>query len=172
MVDSLTLLLLLAVALIATLISAKLGITVAIIEIVLGIILGNYLGITSAEHNRAVRLAARIAKGMGAEVMLIHVIEMREMPTLIAEAESPVKGEEGRNALSDAAEIAMSEGMPTKSILRRGHAASQINKYAAEDHAHMIFTGTWGRGGATSLLLGSVSHGIMQGAKCPVVVVR
>lgn len=126
----------------------------------------------SDQSFRAVRLAAKIAKSMGAEMTLIHVIEMREMPTLIAEAESPGKEEEGKDALSDASEIAISEGMPTKTVLRRGHAASQINKYATESQAQMIFTGTRGRGGATSLLLGSVSQGILQGAKCPVVIVK
>lgn len=64
MVDSLTLLLLLAVAFIATLISTKLGISVAIIEIVLGIILGNYLGISSADHEWLLFLA-----GLGSVVL-------------------------------------------------------------------------------------------------------
>lgn len=126
----------------------------------------------SEQSLRAVRLAAKIGKGVGAEVTIINVVEISEMPALIAEAESPKKEAEGMDALSDAAEIAISEGMATKSILKWGHAASQVNKYALENRMQMIFTGSRGRGGATSLLLGSVSQGILQGAKCPVVIVK
>lgn len=64
MVDSLMLLLLLAVAFIATLISSKLGISVAIVEIVLGMVLGNYAGVKATEHDWLLFLA-----GLGSVVL-------------------------------------------------------------------------------------------------------
>jgi nucleotide-binding universal stress UspA family protein len=131
------------------------------------------VAVDGSDHSdRAVKLAATIAKHLNAEMTLIYVAEMREMPTLIAEAEEADQETHGRSVLSDSAEIAFSEGMATKAVLRRGHPANQINRYAIENHIQMIFTGSRGRGGAASLLLGSVSHGILQGAKCPVVVVK
>lgn len=99
-------------------------------------------------------------------------MEMREMPALIAEAEGTEQEARGRSILSDSAEIAMSEGMATVGVIKRGQPANQINRYATENHMQMIFTGSRGRGGAKAFLLGSVSQGILQGAKCPVVVVK
>ncbi len=131
------------------------------------------VAVDGSDHSdRAVRLASAIAKGLKAEITLIYVMEMREIPSLIAEAEAGDSEEHGRSVLSDSAEIAMSDGMTTKTVLRRGQAASQVTRYANENAIQMIFTGSRGRGGAKALLLGSVSHGILQGAKCPVVVVK
>jgi nucleotide-binding universal stress UspA family protein len=131
------------------------------------------VAVDGSDHSdRAVRLAATIAKSMNAELILIYVVEMREIPSLIAEAQVTGQEERGRSMLSDSAEIAMSEGVSTKCVLKRGQPASQINRYANENHVQMIFTGSRGRGGAKAMLLGSVSQGILQGAKCPVVVVK
>jgi nucleotide-binding universal stress UspA family protein len=131
------------------------------------------VAVDGSDHSdRAVRLAATIAKGLNAEISLLYVMEMREMPTLIAEAEAVDSEQRGRSVLSDSAEIAMSEGMATKTVLLRGQAANQVTRYANENKIQMIFTGSRGRGGAKALLLGSVSQGILQGAKCPVVVVK
>lgn len=126
----------------------------------------------SEQSDRAVRLASKMARGLGAEVTLIHVIELSEVPTLIAEAESPGREEEGKSVLVDSAEIAVSEDVPTRLVLKRGHPADQIVRYSLESGTDLLVTGTRGRGGATSLLLGSVSHGLLQGARCPVIVVK
>ncbi|MFD5600572.1 universal stress protein [Leucobacter sp. NPDC058333] len=42
----------------------------------------------------------------------------------------------------------------------------------AAEHAELLVVGSRGRGGITRLLLGSVSHGVLQALPCPVVVTR
>lgn len=126
----------------------------------------------SEESNKAVRLAAKIAKSMGAEVTLVHVVEVKEAPSLIAEAEDKDHEGRGENILTDSAEIAWSEGVETKSVIKKGHAAGQILRLAAEYHPDMLFMGTRGLGRGVALLMGSVSRTVVQGFKGPVVIVR
>jgi len=64
MIDSPTLLLMLALALAASFLSIRIGISVAIIEIALGMIFGNLLGISSTDHEWLVFLA-----GLGSVVL-------------------------------------------------------------------------------------------------------
>jgi nucleotide-binding universal stress UspA family protein len=126
----------------------------------------------SEQSNKAVRLAATIAKCMGAELTLMHVVEMNEVPSLMAEAEDKGGEAQGRAALSDSVEIALGEGVQAKTVLRRGHAAGQILRFALEYQPQMIFTGSRGRGGATAMLMGSVSRKVTEGSKIPVTIVR
>jgi len=126
----------------------------------------------SAQSNKAVRLAARIAKCLRAELTLIHVIELNEVPSLMAEAEDKGREALGQAALSDGVEIALGLEVHPQTVLRRGQPAGQILRYAAEYRPQMIFTGTRGRGGATAMLMGSVSRKVSEGSKVPVTIVR
>lgn len=126
----------------------------------------------SEQSHKAIRLASKIARSLGAEVTLLYVMEMKDMPTLIAEAEVNGLEQRGQNILMDGAEIALGEGVETKTKLLRGHPADQIIHYASEHHPQMVFIGTRGLGMGASLVMGSVSKAVVQRAKCSVVVVR
>jgi nucleotide-binding universal stress UspA family protein len=47
---------------------------------------------------------------------------------------------------------------PTTVLARHGHPAEQLLAVAAEGAAPLLVIGSWGRGGFTGLLLGSVGH--------------
>jgi nucleotide-binding universal stress UspA family protein len=85
---------------------------------------------------------------------------------------------EGRAALrhgliqqlrTDADEIA-SAGVPATSEMRIGNPVHEILEAATAFNAGLIVVGTHGRHGLTRLALGSVSHGIVHGAHCSVLV--
>ena len=59
-----------------------------------------------------------------------------------------------------------------RTIKRRGNVAEEILKVADKEKADMIVLGSRGLSTAKGFLLGSVSHKVVQHAKCPVTVVR
>lgn len=62
-------------------------------------------------------------------------------------------------------------GVEWKRVDLTGYPAAQIAAYAEEVDADLIVIGTRGRGGFTSLVLGSTSHGVIHNAPCDVLVV-
>lgn len=126
----------------------------------------------SAQSIKAVRLAAEIAKATGAELAIVHVNEMHDMPVLMTEGEHPDEESIGQKVLSDALEIAMSEGVNAKGFIKRGHAAGQILVFASEYSPQLIFMGTRGLGRTMAMVMGSVSQVVVHGAKTSVVVVK
>lgn len=126
----------------------------------------------SAQSTKAIRMAAKVAKAMGAELAIVHVNEMHELPTLISEGQSTDEVSRGQTIMSDAMEIAMSEGVRAKGVIKNGHAAGQILVYAHEYSPQLIFMGTRGLGRAMAMVMGSVSQVVVHGAKTSVVVVK
>ncbi len=126
----------------------------------------------SLQSIKAVRLAAKIAKATGAELAIVHVNEIHELPTLITEGQNPDEESRGQAIIYDALEIAMSEGVKAKGVIRNGHPAGQILVYANEYSPQLIFMGTRGLGRALAIAMGSVSQVVVHGANTSVVVVK
>jgi nucleotide-binding universal stress UspA family protein len=60
--------------------------------------------------------------------------------------------------------------LTVETSVRGGDAAAVV--LAAAGDAGLVVVGARGRGSLASLLLGSVSHGVVHGARCPVMIVR
>ena len=74
--------------------------------------------------------------------------------------------------LSAAVQRAEETGVPMITRLATGDPAEMICAYADEIEARLVAIGTRGHSTVAALLLGGVSHAVVRGAPCPVLVVR
>ena len=132
--------------------------------------------VDNSEHARAgIPLAARLGKSEGAPVHVLHV--MLPMPHLLPDANGLIKLElelrlaaeelvvEFQNALE-------AEGVKCSVSIADGDVAESIIETCKQEKCGLIIMGARGQGGIKSLLLGSVSHKVLQLSDVPVLVVR
>ena len=82
---------------------------------------------------------------------------------LVADAEELVKRESAR---------LQADGRAGKAMVRNGNAVDEILAAAEEIDADLIILGSHGSGLARRFLLGSVSDGVLESAKCSVLIVK
>lgn len=126
----------------------------------------------SASVARAVTVALDLADRFGAAVHALYVIDPDRVEELPADVQDDVRAaldRDARDALGDVRDAA------THSITtarREGRPAREIVAYAGEVGADMVATGTRGRGGEHSFVLGSVAEEVVRTAPMPVLTVR
>jgi nucleotide-binding universal stress UspA family protein len=130
----------------------------------------------SAFAARAADVGFELARSLGGEVALIHVID----PSV--DAYAPEGGipaselialaqQDGKRLLAAFGQRASLQPPPFE-FIRVGKPATEIIKAAKEWPADLIVIGSHGRWGVERLLLGSVAEAVMRHAACPVLVVR
>ncbi len=77
-----------------------------------------------------------------------------------------------RTPLEDAEQIAARAGVEASSELLVGNAVSEIVGYADSQGVDLIVVGSRGHGTLASVLLGSVSRGVLSESKRPVAIIR
>jgi nucleotide-binding universal stress UspA family protein len=130
----------------------------------------------SAFAVRAADVGFELARSLGAEVALVHVVD----PAVDAYApEGGIPASElvalakqnGRRLLAAFGQRASLQPAPLE-FVHVGKPAAEIVKAAKNWPADLIVVGSHGRGGVQRLLLGSVAEAVMRHAACPVLVVR
>lgn len=120
----------------------------------------------------AVELGIRLARGLGGTLTLLHVSPLREHPLLTSEEET-VDGEtRALSLLESAAAVCRGVGIRPQTATARGRPATEILRYLRRHPMHLVVLGSRGLGGATSVLLGSVSREVVRDAPCSVVLAR
>lgn len=132
----------------------------------------------SEEAHQAEEHATRLARALGADLLLLHV-----------SVETPLYGEtafgmpdvkriyEGQSRwaeerLAARADILTTGGVRARWLRRTGIVHDAICDVARAEAADYIVIGTHGRGGIARFMLGSVADRVVRTAPCPVLLVR
>jgi nucleotide-binding universal stress UspA family protein len=130
----------------------------------------------SENSKRALMQAAKIAGKDGAQITIVHVIDMP--PTVYVESQKLLDQlleqyrRESARVLDEYEDIAKKEGVDAKSAILEGAAAESIVDYADRHGFDMIVMGSRGLGKIKGAFLGSVSSKVLQHAKCSVLIVK
>jgi nucleotide-binding universal stress UspA family protein len=144
-----------------------------------------------SEHSqRALEIAAQVAKRFKARITLIHVYSVTVPPVIMPEPTTltpsgvpvvtPAELSEmveaargvGRKILAEAEGRLKSEGLQVDTSLKEGNTVQEITRAAKEGNFDLIVMGARGIGKLRELLVGSVSEGVIKHASCPVLVVK
>ena len=133
------------------------------------------LPVDGSEHaDRAADYAADLAQLMEGRILLLHC--HRSFPKVIGEPylQSIITStlDEAEACLKPYSERLHERGLSVEERLVEGPAGGAIVKVAEIDQCDLIVMGTRGRSDLKGLVLGSVTHRVLQTAPCPVVVVR
>lgn len=123
------------------------------------------------------RVARRLAAGLGASVWIVHAAEPE--PDFVGYDAGPevVRGQVAKELrdehrrLQDYAEQLREAGVETKAILAQGPTVNVLLEMADKQGADLIVVGSHGRGMVAEMLLGSVSQGLIRDGRYPVTVV-
>lgn len=128
----------------------------------------------SADSKKAVEMAVDLAKNMPAKVVIVSAYDV---PTaLIDEGRYTVFAKDFEAAceekLAEVQKHCAERGVNADTFVLQGNPADEIIKYAQEEAAYLIITGTRGLGGFARLLMGSVAHKLVTYSDIPVLVVK
>ena len=127
----------------------------------------------SSQAERALPFAKGLAQPNGARLIVVHA---REIMGLAGVGAGPVHLDEDQVQAALGKQVAdlKQQGLATTlqmGEVMAGGAAQVIADIADKEGADLIVTGTRGHGTLTGLLVGSVTHRLIQIAHCPVLVV-
>lgn len=126
----------------------------------------------SAYSRTALPTALEVARKFGADLFVLHVAEHDRGRAAVYSTESPA---EATKLVADAVKTAREAGVATKgkvSDVAAGHVAKAIVDTAAANEIDLIVMGSRGLSDIQGLLLGSVTHKVIQLAQTAVLVAR
>jgi nucleotide-binding universal stress UspA family protein len=127
----------------------------------------------SAHGARALEEAIDLARTEGGHLTLVTVATRPMIwPAPLQAAVTDAELEETAQALIDEAAAKVPDDVYVARAVRRGRPGHEIVKRAREHDHDLIVMGARGRGAATSLLLGSVSHGVLNQSPSAVLIVH
>ena len=133
------------------------------------------LGIDGSDHAaKATEVTAGLAKAVGGEVLVLHVIE-RIAASKGAPATDLEIPRDAASLVEEAGTRLKKDGIRTREKVvtaPSGRVVPEILSAAEESGADLIVVGSRGLSDFSGLLVGSVSHKLIQHADCPVLVVR
>src|SRR5262249_20460022 len=136
----------------------------------------------SGYKNKIVSTAFDIAKGLGAEIFAIHVIDraspagggdMLVSAVIDIEAHKQEIKRDRESLVNHVRDQGASLRIKvTPEVIFNDSAASAILDYAKDHSIDLLVVGTQGMTGVQRFLLGSVAHKVVMNAHCPVLAIR
>lgn len=131
---------------------------------------------------KSVEFGTEVAKGLGAKVLLYHVVKPYNLPESLkdfakaehmATIDADLLKKGAQHLLAGALDAARQAGVKEVEIeAEEGPIARSIVARAKSFKADLIVIGSRGMGDVEGLLRGGVSHRVEMLAKCPVLVVK
>jgi nucleotide-binding universal stress UspA family protein len=126
----------------------------------------------STYSHGAVPTAIEIARKFGSDILVVHVHEHDRGRNVVYSSESPA---DATRLVGNAVKVIRDAGIDARSKvldLAPGHVAKAIVETAGTNHIDLIVMGSRGLSDIEGLLLGSVTHKVIQLATVPVLVDR
>ena len=126
----------------------------------------------STSGRRAVTVALDVARRFEASVHALYVVDETQVDGLPEDVHEDVREalEAQADESLDAVETAADQ--PVTVAVREGDPATEIIDYADDTDADMVATGTRGRHGEHSFIVGSVAETVVRDCPVPVLTVR
>ncbi|MBO3282896.1 universal stress protein [Paenibacillus sp. FSL M8-0228] len=134
------------------------------------------VAIDGSEHAmKALETAKTLSKQLqgNPHLTVLHVnpaLSMNE-PPIGVDVDERIE-EEGRHILEPASDYLKNADIPCRMLAGHGNPASIICEIADQEKVDLIIMGTRGKGLVSEMILGSVSHHVIQHAPCPVLTVK
>ena len=127
----------------------------------------------SIHSELALEQAVDLARSEESRMTLIGVAGPSLSPLVVQQpVVSDAELEEAMRAVVDNAAQTVPEDIPIRTIVRLGHPGDEIYTEASRGDYDLIVMGSRGRGAATSALLGSVSHTVLNNGPAAVLIVH
>ncbi len=141
------------------------------------------IAVDGSRHSlKSVEYGAEVAKGVGAEVLLFHVVKPYRLPDSLKEfakaehmatIDADLLKRGAQHLLAGSLDIARKIGVKEVAIeAEEGPIARTIVSRAKSFKADLVVIGSRGMGDIEGMLRGGVSHRVETLAKCPVLVVK
>ena len=131
-----------------------------------------------SENSRpAWELAKGYAKAFGAQLLVLHVVDYKDLPGYVDWAEKLREIlDDTKRAANDRLRLMVKECAPllkdVKTYCRTGMAPTEISALAKEESVDLIVVGTHGWTGMRHLVMGSVARSVLKTAHRPVLIVE
>jgi nucleotide-binding universal stress UspA family protein len=125
---------------------------------------------------RAAEFGVSVAKLVGAQVMVVYVIDAVVLDQIAKvnereDVERELK-QDGERYISYVVGLGEKQNVKVASLLAKGRPFEQVVHLAKGLGMDLIVMGTYGRRGAERILIGSVAERVIEYASCPVLVVK
>ncbi|HED30274.1 MAG TPA: universal stress protein [Prosthecochloris aestuarii] len=129
----------------------------------------------SDASRKSIRYADEFARGMGASLHLLNVVEPHPMAVDMSLSYVPLEEDLEKAAMEDLEQIADEErahGLNVTTEVEIGTPSEIILEKAVELDVNLIILGSHGKTGLSRILMGSVAESVVRKATCPVLIVK